>query len=89
MFTVTVTTPFKPSGFSCSLTAGTVIANFTGTGPNFAETYAKFNATTCAKINDGYTAGRVALFNGDNTFILGLASGTSVNAHAELLYGRT
>ena len=88
IYTATVTAPFKPSGFTCSLTPGTVVALFTGAGLTFTEQYAKFNATTCAKIGDGYTLGAVALLNGDNTLTLGLPS-TGSYAHASLLYSRT
>ena len=85
VYTATVTAPFKPTGFTCSLTAGTVVASFTGTAPDFTERYAKFNASTCVKVDDGYTAGAVATLNDDTSLTLGLASGTSVNAEAALL----
>jgi hypothetical protein len=70
-YTVFVKTPFRLTGATCSLPAGTVVATFSGAGPSFAATNNSFDATTCAVgSNSAVTVPTVR--NSDGSITLGL-----------------
>ncbi len=72
VYTVSVKTPFKIQGASCTLPAGTVIATFNGAGPGFAGGHSVFDSTTCAY--QGAVSVSVYL-NNDDSITLGSSTG--------------
>ncbi len=68
VYTVSVKTPFKIEGASCTLPAATVLATFSGAGPTFSGGHTQFNPTTCAFYT---TYGISAYLNNDDSITLG------------------
>ena len=70
-YTVSVKTPFKLTGATCSLPVGTVVATFTGAGPSYSAVNYAFNATTCAVL--GHQSLSIpSWLNSDNSITLSL-----------------
>jgi hypothetical protein len=68
-FTVSVKAPFQVEGATCALPVGSVVATFSGAGPNFSGGHFAFNPTTC--VGTGAAGGIAVFANTDGTITLG------------------
>jgi hypothetical protein len=72
-YTVSVKTPFKIEGATCTLPAASVLATFFGAGPHFLGSHFAFSSTTC--LATGGAGGISVYVNTDRTITLGTFAG--------------